>query len=212
MIIQMEDPIVQEIRDWFDELFLWSKNEISEKSKQLFTILGIEWFAEIHARNRKNGFVTSQIILQDLVKLSFVVYSNLDKLPLQKKVILPQENGSYKFIVTSLPHSLLRGGSDANFGQEDTNVIFLVSTGDDMHAKIANKIWLKWISWEVNILWWAWVDIDHEQKKLNIRDDSGSYGSCSNQFVERMLEDYKNQWYTITINMTHQREFFTSKD
>jgi hypothetical protein len=64
----------------------------------------------------------------------------LDKLPLQKKVILPQENGSYKFIVTSLPHSLLRGGSDANFGQEDTNVIFLVSTGDDMHAKIANKI------------------------------------------------------------------------
>jgi hypothetical protein len=88
----------------------------------------------------------------------------------------------------------------------------LVSTGDDMHAKIANKIGLKWISWEVNILWWAWIDIDHEQKTLNIRDDSGSYGSCSNQFVERMLEDYKNQWYTITINMTHQREFFTSKD
>jgi len=38
-----EEPIIQEIRDWFDELFLWTQNEISEKSKQLFTALWIEW-------------------------------------------------------------------------------------------------------------------------------------------------------------------------
>jgi len=83
---------------------------------------------------------TSQKILADLVKLSFLVYSNLDKLPIQKKVILPQKNGSYKFIVTSLPHTLLRVPSVDAFAQEDTNILFLVSTGDDMHAKIAEKI------------------------------------------------------------------------
>ncbi len=207
-----EDPIIQEIRDWFDELFLWTQNQISEKSKQLFTALWIEWFAEIFMRSKKYWLSTSQKILADLVKLSFLVYSNLDKLPIQKKVILPQKNGSYKFIVTSLPHTLLRVPSVDAFAQEDTNILFLVSTGDDMHAKIAEKIWLKWISWEINILWWAWVDIDHDQKTLNIKNDSGSYWSCSNQFVEWMLQEYKEKWYTITINMKNQREFFNEKE
>jgi len=207
-----EEPIIQEIRDWFDELFLWTQNEISEKSKQLFTALWIEWFAEICARSKKHGFNASQRVLQDLVKLSFVVYSNLEKLPIQRKVILPEKNGSYKFIVTSLPHTMLRVSSVADFAQQDTNVLFLVSTGDDMHAKIAESIWLKWISWEINILWWARIDIDHDQKTLNIRDDSGSYWSCSNQFVEWMLQEYKEKWYTITINMKNQREFFDEKE
>lgn len=204
----MEDPIIQEIRDWFDELFLWTKNEITEKSKELFKNLGIEWFAEIVVRNKKYWFNTSQKILADLVKLSFVVYSNLDKLPIQTKVILPKENWSYKFIITSLPHVFLRWSSYSEFSQEDTNVLFLVSTWDDMHAQIAEKLWLKWISWEFNILGWAWIDIDHDKKTLNIRDDSGSYWSCSNQFIERMLQEYKNQWYSVTINMKDQQEFF----
>jgi len=68
------------------------------------------------------------------------VYSNLEKLPIQRKVILPEKNGSYKFIVTSLPHTMLRVSSVADFAQQDTNVLFLVSTGDDMHAKIAESI------------------------------------------------------------------------
>ena len=207
-----EDPILQEIRDWFDELFLWTQNEISDKSKQLFSTLWIEWFAEILARSKKYWFTTSQKILADLVKLSFVVYSNLDKLPIQRKVILPEENWSHKFIVTSLPHTILRGPSADDFTQTDTNVLFLASTGDDMHAKIAKKIWLKWISLEINILWWAWIDIDHDQKTLNIRDDSGSYWSCSNQFVEWMLQEYTEKWYSITINMKNQREFFDEKE
>ena len=208
----MEEPIIQEIRDGFDELFLWTQNEISEKSKQLFTALWIEWFADICARSKKHGYNASVQVLQDLIKLSFLVYSNLDKLPIQKKVILPQENWSYKFIVTSLPHTILRGSSVADFAQQDTNTIFLVSTGDGMHAKIAEKLWLKWISWEINILWWARIDIDHNQKTLNIRDDSGSYWSCSNQFVEWMLQEYQEKWYTITINMKNQREFFDEKE
>lgn len=208
----MEDPIIQEIRDWFDELFLWTKNEISDKSKQLFTALWIQWFAEICARSKKYWFNTSQKILQDLVKLSFVVYTNIEKLPIQKKVILPQQNWSHKFIVTSLPENFMRGNWDSRFEKEDTNVLFLVSTWDDMHAKIAERLGLKSkLLWEVNILWWARIDIDHNQKILNIRDDSGSYWSCSNQFVERMLQEYKDQWYTVTINMKDQREFFTQE-
>lgn len=206
-----EDPIIQEIRDWFDELFLWTANEITEKSNQLFITLWIEWFAEIVARNKKYGFNAIQKILADLVKLSFVVYSNVDNLPLQRKVILPEKNWSYKFIVTSLPFAtMLRVGADSIFAlmKEETNILFLVSTWATMHADIAAEIGLKWVYWEVNILGWAWIDIDHDQKILHIRDDSGSYGSCSNQFVEWMLQEYKEQGYTITIAMTHQNEFF----
>lgn len=204
----MEESKIQEIRDWFDELFLWSSNEITEKSNELFTALWIEWFAEIVARAKKYGFNTSQKILSDLVKLSFLVYTNLDNLPLQRKVILPQENWSYKFIVTFLPHIFLRWSSNSEIAQENTNILFLVSTWDDMHAKIAKKIWLNWISWEINILWWARIDVDHENKILNIRDDSGSYWSCSDQIIERLLEEYKNQWYEIKTKMSYQWIFF----
>lgn len=205
----MENPIIQEIRDWFDELFLWSSNEITEKSKELFKNLGIEWFADIVARTKKYGFNASQKVLADLVKVSFVVYSNLDKLPIEKKVVLPEENWSYKFIVTTLQHEMLRWTVDSQFGDIDTNTLLLVSTGDWAHAEIAARVWLKWkYSWEFNILWWAWIDIDHDKKTLNIRADSGSYDSCSNQIVERMLEEYQDKWYTITIGMSHQREFF----
>lgn len=204
----MEESKIQKIRDWFDELFLWTANEITEKSKELFISLWIEWFADIVARTKKYWFNVSQKILADLVKLSFLVYTNLDNLPLQRKVILPEKNWAYKFIVTSLPHVFLRWPSDSEIAQENTNVLFLVSTGDDMHANIAKKIWLKWISGEINILWWAWIDIDHDNKTLNIRNDSGSYGSCSDQVVEWMLEEYKNQWYIITTNMSYQNNFF----
>jgi hypothetical protein len=125
-------------------------------------------------------------------------------------VIIPNENWSYKFIVTSLQHPFLSEWAHPDFKQEDTNTLFLVSTRDDMHAKIAEKLWLKGkFSWEVNILWWARIDINHDKKTLNIRDDSGSYGSCSNQFVERMLQEYKEQWFTTTINMTKQGEFLS---
>ncbi|MFZ2151169.1 MAG: hypothetical protein WAZ12_05060 [Candidatus Absconditicoccaceae bacterium] len=208
----MEDPIIQEIRDGFDELFLGSESQLTPTTKELFQILGIDGFAEIYLQSKKYGFAISQKILQDLVKLSFVVYSNLDKLPIETKVILPQENGSHKFIVTSLPENFMRGNGDSRFEKEDTNVLFLVSTGDDMHAKIAEKLGLKSkLLGEFNILGGAWIDIDHQNKSLNIRDDSGSYGSCSNQFVEWMLQDYKDQGYTITINMKDQREFFTQE-
>lgn len=210
----MEEPIIQDIRDWFDELFLWTENEITEKSNQLFITLWIEWFAEIVARNKKYGFNATQKILADLVKLSFVVYTNVDNLPLQRKVILPEKNWSYKFIVTSLPHALMRWTSDVDdFQQADTNVLFLVATWDQMHADIANKIGLqsKYV-WEINILWWARIDIDHDTKSLNIREDSGSYGSCSNQMVEWILEEMKDQWYSIAINMKNQQEFFNEKE
>lgn len=208
----MEDPIIQEIRDWFDELFLWSSNEITDKSRQLFATLWIEWFADIVARTKKYWFNASQKVLADLVKVSFVVYSNLDNLPIDRKVILPEENWSYKFIVTTLQHEMLRWAVDPNFQDIDTNTLILVSTGDLAHAEIAAKLWLKWkYSWEFNILWWAWIDIDHDKKILNIRADSGSYGSCSNQIVEWMLEEYKEKWYQITTNMTNQREFFNKE-
>lgn len=205
----MEESKIQEIRDWFDELFLWSSNEVTDKSKELFTTLWIEWFAEIIARTKKYWFNASRKALADLVKVSFVVYSNLDKLPIEKKVVLPEENWSYKFIVTTLQHEMLRWTVDSQFGDIDTNTLLLVSTGDWAHAEIAARVWLKWkYSWEFNILWWAWIDIDHDKKTLNIRADSGSYDSCSNQIVERMLEEYQDKWYTITIGMSHQREFF----
>lgn len=205
----MEKPIAQKIRDWFDELFLWSESVLKPATQELFDTLGITWFAEIYLQSKKYGFAVSQKILADLVKLSFVVYSNVDKFPIEKKVVLPQKNWSYKFVVTSLPHSLLRGSSDPDFAKEDTNVLFLAATGDTMHANIAAKMWLQWIAWQVNILWWAHIDIDHDAKTLIIHDDSGSYGSCSNQFVEWILEEYNNQWYTVTIAMTHQKEFFS---
>lgn len=209
----MEEEKIQEIRDWFDELFLGTSNEVSEKSKQLFTSLGIEWFADIIARNKKYWFNVSQKILQDLVKVSFVVYSNLDKLPIQKKVVLPEENGSYKFIVASLQHSLMRLPSSDEFKDEDTNILFLVSTWDGMHAKIAEKMWLSSKnSSDINVLGGAWIDIDHESKILNIRSDSGSYWSCSNQLIQWMLEKYQKNWYTIIIDMEKQREFFKSEE
>lgn len=205
----MEESKIQEIRGWFDELFLWSSNEITEKSNELFKNLGIEWFTDIVARTKKYWFNASQKVLQDLVKISFVIYSNLDNLPIQKKVILPEENWSYKFIVTTLQHEMLRWMVDLQFEGIDTNTLLLVSTGDWVHAEAASKLWLKWkYSWEFNILWWAWIDINHDQKILNIHADSGSYGSCSNQIVEWMLEEYKEKWYQITTNMSHQREFF----
>lgn len=204
----MEEPEIQKIRDGFDELFLAPESELSTASKELFAWLWIEGLAEIFARSKKYGFHTSQKILQDLVKVSFVVYSNLDKLPLQKKVILPQTNWSYKFIVASLPHPLMRWKSEHELAQEDTNVIFMISTEDPMHAGIAERVGLKWVAGDFSILWWAWIDIDHEKKTLNIRDNSGSYGSCSNQFVQWMLHEHEEQGYTITINMKEQREFF----
>lgn len=208
----MEDPKIQEIRDSFDELFLWTSNEITDKSKQLFENLGIEWFAEIIARTKKYWFNASRKVLQDLVKVSFVIYSNLDKIPIQKKVILPKENWSYKFIITTLQHKMLRWAVDPNFQDIDTNTLILVSTWDWAHAEIAAKLWLKWkYSWEFNILWWAWIDIDYDKKALNIRADSGSYGSCSNQIVEWMLEEYAKNWYRINTDMDHQREFFDQK-
>lgn len=210
-----EDPILQKIRDWFDELFLWSKERLKPTTKELFQMLGIDWFAEIYLQSRKYGFASSQKILADLVKLSFVVYTNLEKLPVQKKVILPKENWSYKFIVTNLLDKYFSDKVDMGLigENDDTNTILLVSTTDAMHADIAKRLWLKWrLLWECNILWWAWIDIDHDQKILNIRDDSGSYGSCSNQFVEWMLQSYKDQWYIVTINMTNQREFFTPEE
>jgi hypothetical protein len=209
--ITMNHPKIQEISDWFDELLLWSKNEISEKSQQIFKALGIEWFAKIFVRSKKYWLSASQKILQDLVKVSFLVYANTDKLPIQRRVILPSISWSYKFIVASLPYHFVRWKSDTIFENEDTNVLFLISTWDDMHAKIAEKMWLKsQYYWEISILWWAWIDIDHENKIFNIRGDSGSYGSCSNQIVERMLEEYKNKSYYITIDMKDQREFLTS--
>jgi hypothetical protein len=55
-------------------------------------VLGISGFAEIYLESKKYGFAVSQKILADLVKLSFVVYSNLEKLPIQRKVIIPNEN------------------------------------------------------------------------------------------------------------------------
>ncbi len=203
-----EYPIIQKIRDGMDELFLWSEDKLKPNTKDLFVNLWIDWFAEIYLKSKKYGFAVSNKILQDLVKLSFVVYGNLDKLPLQKKVILPEKSWSYKFIVTSLPHPFMREASQPEFQKEDTNVLFMISTWDSMHAKIAEKLWLQWNVANVNILWWARVDVDHDKKTLNIRDDSWSYWSCSNQFVERMLEDYAKQWYAITIDMKHQIEFF----
>jgi len=59
--------------------------------------------------SKKFGFADSQKALADLVKVSFVVYTNLDNLPVQKKVILPEHDGSYKFVVVSLPEEFLRG-------------------------------------------------------------------------------------------------------
>lgn len=205
----MEDSNTQDISNRFDELFLWNSNEITEQSKQLFTALGIEWFAEIVARTKKYWFNASHKILTDLVRLSFLVYVNWEKLPLQKKIILPKKSWSYKFIVMSLPDPSLRWPNDPSFSNEDTNVIFLFSTGDSMHADIAAKAWLDWKpSWTSYILWWAWIDINHEDKRFHIRDTSGAYWSCSNQIVEWLLEEYKQQWYEITLSMSEQQEFF----
>ncbi len=203
----MEDPIVQKIRDGFDELFLWSETTLKPATKELFQILGIEGFAEIYLNSKKYGFAASQKILQDLVKLSFAVYTNLDKLPLRRKVILPEKNWSYKFIVASLPW-LIPSATASEFEEEGTNTLFLLSTWDGAHAAIAKKMWLSWTSWDITVLWWAWIDIDHDNKTLDIHDDSGAYQSCSNQFVERMLEEYQAKGYTITIDMKAQKEFF----
>ncbi len=208
-----ENPIIQKIRDGMDELFLWSENKLKPATKELFTNLGIEGFAEIYLSSKKYWFAVSNKILADLVKLSFAVYSNVDILPLKRKTILPAKNGSYKFIISSLPHPLLRWKTNPGLveAEDDTNTLLMVSTDDPMHADIASKLWLDGDIWQVNIFWWARVDVDHENKTLNIRDDSGSYWSCSNQMVEWMLEDYRKKWYTITINMTQQNEFFTQE-
>lgn len=205
----MENPILQKIRDGMDELFLWSGDTLTPTTKDLFTTLGIDSFAEIYLQSKKYGFAVSAKILADLVKLSFTIYANIENLPIKRKVILPVTNGSYKFIVTSIPEQLRRWTSVSANIKEATNTLLLVSTGDDAHAKIAAQCWLEWVVAEVSILGWARIDIDHEKKTIHIKQDSGSYGSCSNQLVEWMLEEYKNMWYTITINMDHQREFFT---
>lgn len=134
-------PNIQNIRDGFDELFKSSSIILSDTSKQLFDAIGIGDFAKIYMQSKKHGFAASQKVLTDLVKLSFVIYQNTSTLPIQKKVILPAQDGNYKFIITSLPYALFRSGEDKNITDAigNTHTIALVCTGDDMHAKIAQK-------------------------------------------------------------------------
>lgn len=209
----MKTPDIQQIRDWFDVLFVSSADTLKDTERELFAALGIDWFADIYMRSKKYGFAASQKVLADLVKVSFVVYQNLDKLPIQRKVILPEKEGAYKFIVTSFPEpkmaELLQEKYDDKVMQ-DTNTIALVSTWDDMHAKIAAKCGVSKME-GLSLAGGAWLRIDRQAKQINVYADSGSYGSCSNQLVERLLEDYKKEWYEITIDMTQQREFFTDE-
>lgn len=207
----MESSKLQDIRDWFDELFLWVDTEISDKSQQLFETLWISGLANIILKSKTHWFHASQKVLADLVKISWMVYQNIDNLPLHKKVILPQQSWSYKFIVTSLPHPLLRGSCDPVYADIDTSTILLISTWDDMHAKIAAKIWLPWIVWDLTVLWWARIDIDYTNKTLHIHHTSGKYWSCCNQTIEWLLEEYAQQWYTITIWMDEQHDFFSKQ-
>lgn len=146
-------------------------------------------------RSKKYGFAASQKVLADLVKVSFVVYQNLERLPIQRKVILPEKDGDYKFIITSFPDPSM---ADLIGEKPDpaiisaTNVIALVSTGDDAHAKIADKCGVSRMS-GLHLAGGAWININRQEKKFAVHADSGSYGSCSNQLVERLLEDYKKE-------------------
>jgi hypothetical protein len=82
-----------------------------------------------------NNFAHSQKSLQDLTKLSFKVYENLDKLPLRKKVILPKVSGDYKFIVT-LNSSFAGPLGQKSEGEYDSQDIVLISNEKPRHKEI----------------------------------------------------------------------------
>jgi len=122
--------------------------------------MGIGDFVKIYLRSKENGFAHSRKILKDLSQLSFQVYQNLDNLPLQKRVILPEQDGNYKFLIAN--KSRLRemfkvtkflaeqhDTSDINYVKEieeieknlrETNIITFMCTGDTMHKYMAKKL------------------------------------------------------------------------
>ena len=170
----------EKIKSGLDTLFISSDTELNDIDKELFEALGIQWFAEIYMRSKKYGFATSQKILSDLIKLSFFIYENLDDFPIRKKVILPRENGSYKFIVTTpsidsssaeeskldeeIPlHSLTKKkiyeAKKSKLDEEiSKNSIVFLSTWDDAHSKIADRLWLDGIKKDLNTFAGAWID------------------------------------------------------
>lgn len=88
---KMQEANIQEIRDWFDELFLERNTTLKLETKALFETLGIVGFAESLVSGRDYGFISSQNILSDLTKLSFAVYQNLDMLPLSRKLFCQKQ-------------------------------------------------------------------------------------------------------------------------
>jgi len=42
----------------------------------------------------------------------------------------------------------------------------------------------------VSIFGGAWIEIKRGEKKLRIHDESRDYGSCSNELIEWILQDY----------------------
>jgi len=203
---------IDSLRNGFDTLFLGK--EITEKEQELFDALGIGDFATIYMSSKKHGFAVSQKVLMDIVKLSFVIYGNMDNLPLQKKVLLPDQDGKYKFIIANdnSLHKWIQKLMNTEEPEvdilEETNTIAFVSTGDDAHATIASKCGIWGDLMQSYVFGGARIDINRQDKTIEVSADSGSYGSCSNEIVKWMLDDYKKDWYKIVIDMDHQREFF----
>lgn len=217
-----EISLVEQYREAFDYAFLWHCKLDKEKVMEMFKSAGIDWFiTKLLDRRVHWNFAHSYKSLQDLTKLSFSVYGNLDTLPLVRKISLPEKTGRYKFVVTwtSLFRFLKEGEVD------DGNVIYLASGERDLssgESEYHGDI-LKWMGYEsgksilettINKtdIFGGWrLDINHEGKTLKIFRWSGWFDSCSNEMVERMLEDLEKQWYKIIVNLDNQKEFFKER-
>ncbi len=208
-------PTLDNIRDMFDHLFIGSWAASADIALTLQTT-GLEWLARLIEQNKRNGLFTTQRSLQDLVELSFFMYMSLKQapFPIAKNVVLPTENGSYKFIVAGVlpfpglwkqPHLLFKATHDGmHKAIEDGIRKELSLQNESQQLSRENEIRKQH---ELHTIWWGRIDINHDTKTLTTRNSSGHFGSLSNELVTWFLQDKKKEWYEISVDMDSQRPF-----
>ncbi len=201
---------------------LWRKTidylfgfKIDETSSDLSTALKMTWLEWLKPNKIDYSKTTNENIDQitqdhiqyslDLAKIYTHLFSSPD-IHIDRVLRLPEKSGIYKFIIFAddRDHSLIEyGENDIIESSEKVKEILpdlVLEAGiEKNHSDIArkNKLGNMWLY----IYGWGRINLDRENKTIRLYGYSGSYGKVSNHLVHRLVQELKDDWYKITVEM-----------
>lgn len=209
--------LLQEYREAVD-CVMWFENWVTisaERTRELFEDAWLSGFLWLAVVTRLFQWWGSQRMMNDWWKLLLQMCQTND-LPLQIKLIFPEESWVYKFVVywwsTIWYYTKeLRGELITGSNPKPNEIVFEASVLKDHWSivKVAG-IWFwqdVWFFDEWNVFWWWWVDVDHSLKTIKVYWESSTFWPCSNEVVQRLLRKYMDQWYTIVTDLDNQWRF-----